>query len=237
MTQWAELRVFATRPHPCSYLPDQRATTLFVDPAAPMDTTLYSELSSAGFRRSGPHVYRPHCAHCQACVSVRIPVDEFRPSRSQRRLLRRNQDLEVTPIDDLEDPQYYQLYERYIDARHYDGDMYPPSQDQFHAFLTREWDATRFYAFRDPQRLLAVAVVDQLNDGLSAIYTFYDPDPDIAARSLGTFAVLWQIHLARQLGLHAVYLGYWIRECRKMSYKLNFQPIELLLNDHWVRMA
>lgn len=234
MTQPADIRVFATHPHTCSYLPAKRATTVFVDPATPMDRHLYSALAELGFRRSGPHVYRPHCAQCRACLPARVMVDAFRCNRSQRRIWQHNQDLEITEVIDIQNPEYYRLYARYITERHSDGDMYPPSREQFNAFLTAEWGLTRYYRFSLGNRLLAVAVVDCMDNGLSAIYTFFDPAE--AARSLGTFAILWQIEEARRLQLPAVYLGYWISDCRKMNYKLQFRPAELLIEGRWSRI-
>ncbi len=235
MTILSTLKVFATHPHACSYLPDQQATTLFIDPAAPMDSTTYSQLSEMGFRRSGPHLYRPHCARCNSCIPARIPVDRFQPDRGQRRVLARNSDLQVIDRTTLNGDEYYDLYARYIEGRHRDGDMYPPTRQQFDSFLTREWDLTHYYCFYLQKQLLAVAVVDVMNNGLSAIYSFFDPD--LKARSLGIYAVLWQIQHARDLGLPNVYLGYWIKQCRKMSYKTDYRPIELLINNHWVAMT
>ena len=234
VTLLANVRVFATYPHNCSYLPGEQATTLFVDPSTPIDARIYSQLSYIGFRRSGPHLYRPHCAACNACVPARVPVGSFNPNRSQRRILARNRDLQVEVVEDISSDEHFDLYSRYIRGRHRDGDMYPPDREQFNSFLTREWGATRFVEFRDQGRLLALAVLDRLDNGISAIYTFYDPDE--SARSLGSFVILWQIGLARDLGLPAVYLGYWIRNCRKMNYKTRFRPSELLANGHWVRV-
>lgn len=235
MTILSTLKVFATHPHACSYLPDQQATTLFIDPAAPMDSTTYSQLSEMGFRRSGPHLYRPHCARCNSCVPARIPVASFRPDRRQRRILARNADLQVIDRTSLTGDEYFDLYSRYIEGRHRDGDMYPPTRQQFDSFLTREWDLTHYYCFYLQEQLLAVAVVDVMSNGLSAIYSFFDPD--IKARSLGVYAVLWQIQHAAELGLPHVYLGYWIKQCRKMSYKIDYRPIELLVNNRWVAMT
>lgn len=235
MTILSNLKVFATHPHECSYLPDEQATTLFVDPAAHVDVLLYSQLSELGFRRSGPHLYRPHCAGCEACIPARIPAAHFKPNRQQRRIWQRNQDLRVEDRTDLSDDTFYDLYARYIEGRHRDGDMYPPTRQQFESFLTREWGVTHYYCFYDKEKLLAVAVVDVINAGLSAIYTFFDPDME--ARSLGVYAVLWQIEHARQLGLHGVYLGYWIKQCRKMAYKINYRPIELLISGRWVALS
>ena len=235
MTILSTLKVFATHPHACSYLPEQQATTLFIDPAAPMDSTTYSQLSEMGFRRSGPHLYRPHCSRCNSCVPARIPVDRFKPDRRQRRILSRNADLTVIDRTALSGDEYYPLYAKYIEGRHRDGDMYPPTRQQFDSFLTREWDLTHYYCFYLKTKLLAVAVVDVMSNGLSAIYSFFDPDAK--ERSLGVYAVLWQIQHAAELGLPNVYLGYWIKQCRKMSYKIDYRPIELLVNNRWVSLT
>ena len=228
------LKVYTTYPHSCSYLPGQEATTLFVDPRTPMSPTLYSQLSLLGFRRSGAHLYRPNCGNCSACIPARVPVEHFVPKRSQRRTLKRNDDIRVVELDDINNDETFDLYRRYIEARHNDGDMYPPSRDQFQSFLSAEWGVTRFYGFTIEERLVGVAVADRLDDGLSAIYTFYDPD--LQDRSLGTFAVLWQIEKTRELGLHYLYLGYWIKECQKMAYKIQYRPLELYVNGNWVEL-
>lgn len=235
MTVLSNLKVFATHPHECSYLPSEQATTLFVDPAAPVDRQLYSQLSDLGFRRSGPHLYRPHCAGCDACIPARIPVERFAPNRQQRRIWQRNQDLRVEDRTDLSAPEFYELYARYIEVRHRDGDMYPPTRQQFESFLTREWDVTHYFCFYEAERLIAVAVVDVIDGGLSAIYTFFDPDA--TSRSLGVYAVLWQIEHARRLHLPNIYLGYWIKQCRKMAYKINYRPIELLIGGRWITLS
>ncbi|HQY70036.1 MAG TPA: arginyltransferase [Pseudomonadales bacterium] len=234
VTLLANVRVFATYPHNCSYLAGEQATTLFVDPSTPIDARIYSQLSYIGFRRSGPHLYRPHCAACNACVPARVPVEAFAPNRSQRRILARNADLEARVVESINSDAHFALYSRYIEQRHRDGDMYPPDREQYDSFLTREWGSTSFVEFRAAGRLLAVAVMDRLENGLSAIYTYYEPAEE--KRSLGSFVILWQIERARALALPAVYLGYWIRNCRKMNYKTRFRPIELLANGHWVRV-
>jgi len=229
-----DLKVYTTYPHRCSYLEGEEATTLFIDPRQSVDQTLYSNLSVLGFRRSGNHIYRPHCSHCNACIPARIPVDDFRPNRSQRRCLKRNGDLSVEVRPGIVgDDESYALYDRYIRERHADGDMYPPDRDQFESFLNDPWDCTEYLQVRHDGRLVAVAVVDVMVDGLSAIYTFYDPNED--ARSLGRFAILWQIERCRREGLPYVYLGYWIRNCRKMAYKADYQPLEVLVNNRWQR--
>ena len=226
-----DLKVYTTYPHSCSYLEEQEATTLFVDPRQKVDKRLYSKLSMLGFRRSGNHIYRPHCADCNACIPARIPVAQFQPSRGQRRILQRNQDLFVLDSDDIRDEEAFDLYHRYICLRHSDGDMYPPDRAQYEAFLNSVWECTRYFRFYDKDRLIAVAVVDELDDGLSAIYTFFDPESE--KRSPGVFAILWQIEKALQMGVENLYLGYWIRGCRKMSYKADYRPLQIYTESSW----
>ena len=234
MTDLSNLKLFATQPHPCSYLDDREATTLFIDPKAAVDQALYTQLSRMGFRRSGPHLYRPHCAQCQACISCRIPLANFRPSRSQRRCLKRNRDLELRFVPYIDTDEHYSLYEDYINHRHREGDMYPASRTQYQAFLSREWGLTRYLEFRLDGRLLGIAVCDHLQDSWSAIYTFFDYREQ--RRSLGVFGILVQVEQARRLGLNYVYLGYWIKHCQKMAYKAQYRPLELLINRRWVQV-
>ncbi|OOE13518.1 arginyltransferase [Stutzerimonas degradans] len=235
MTSLARLKFYATQPHPCSYLPDEQATTLFLDPSQPMDVQVYAELSEMGFRRSGDHLYRPHCQRCSACIPARIPATGINLSRQQKRILKRNADLQVRPVKPAFTEEYYALYASYIEKRHADGDMYPPSRDQFNTFLVRDLSFCRFYEFRLGGLLKALAVTDVLPNGLSAVYTFYDASDE--RRSLGRYAILWQIGEAARLGLKAVYLGYWIKNCRKMNYKTEYRPIELLVNQRWVTLS
>lgn len=231
MTDLSALRFFSTPAHSCSYLEDRLATTLFVDPNVDITPELYLELSSIGFRRSGDYLYRPHCRGCQACIPVRIPVALFTPRRSHRRLLRRNIDLVTTREPARFHPEFYRLYARYIESKHGDGDMFPPSEEQFASFLMSDWSNTQFACFRLGGKLVAVAVLDQLSHGISAVYTFYEPT--LPERSLGTLAVLWQIELCKSLQLPYVYLGYWIRDCQKMRYKDQFKPLEYFTDGHW----
>ncbi|NND68424.1 MAG: arginyltransferase [Halioglobus sp.] len=226
-----DLKVYTTYPHSCSYLREQEATTLFVDPRQNMDKSLYSKLSVLGFRRSGNHVYRPHCSQCNACIPARIPVRQFKPSRGQRRVWQRNRDLIVVATADILDDEAFELYQRYICDRHADGDMYPPDREQYQAFLNNVWECTRYYRFYDRGELIAVAVVDELEDGLSAIYTFFEPSAE--KRSLGGYAIQWQAAKAAEMGLEYLYLGYWIRDCRKMAYKSEYRPLEIYMNSRW----
>tara|TARA_B110000503_G_scaffold72339_1_gene111863 strand:- start:296 stop:1102 length:807 start_codon:yes stop_codon:yes gene_type:complete len=226
-----EIKVYTTFPHDCSYLADMQATTLFVDPRQAISVPLYTQLSLLGFRRSGDHIYRPHCISCSACIASRVPVNTFQASRSQRRVWRRNQDLRVIESGSIIDDEAYGLYARYINLRHSDGDMYPPDRQQYESFLNGLFDCTRYLRFYEDDRLLCVAVIDVMLDGLSAIYTFYDPDEE--RRSLGTFAILAQIEHAARHGLDYLYLGYWIEQCNKMNYKARFQPLELFTDGRW----
>jgi len=219
---------------PCSYLPGREATSEWVDPGI-LHQALYDRLIEAGFRRSGDHVYRPACLGCRACVPVRIPVDRFRPSRRDRRCLRRNADLESRFAQPGFTEEYFALYARYLAARHPGGGMDDPDPADFLQFLTSEWAETRFLEIRDPRgRLMAVAVTDLLDAGLSAVYTFFEPDEP--ARGLGNFAILEQIRIARERGLDWLYLGYWIEGCRKMAYKARFLPQQRRIRNTWVEV-
>lgn len=231
MSSLKTLVFFATPAHDCSYLPDREATTMFVDPRANIDKKLYSQLTSLGFRRSGSHYYRPHCEACNACIPVRLNVNNFRPDRSQRRVMKKNSDLECTLVPAAFSERYYQLYANYVELRHKDGDMYPPSREQFTSFLVEGATDSLFLEIRENGDLVALAAVDALEDGLSAIYTVFDPA--LEYRSLGTFAVLWQIQEARRRNLPYLYLGYWIKQCQKMNYKTRFKPIEALQGGQW----
>ncbi|GAA3557764.1 arginyltransferase [Marinobacter xestospongiae] len=231
MTNLRTLAFFATPPHDCSYLPDREATTMFVDPRADISKRLYSQLTTLGFRRSGSHYYRPHCEACSACVPVRLNAERFVADRSQRRVWKRNSDLQCELVPGRYSEEYYALYERYIRLRHSDGDMYPPSREQFTSFLVEGATDTWFLEMRLDNQLIGLAVVDALEDGLSAIYTVFDPDQD--HRSLGSFAILWQLEEVRRRDMAYLYLGYWIKACRKMNYKTRFRPIEALVDGHW----
>lgn len=226
------IKLYATHEHPCSYLKERSATTIFVDPALPINGHIYSELSDFGFRRSGKHIYRPNCRSCHACIPVRVPVSQFIPTRAQKRCLKRNADITTTTLKNIATDEHYELYARYIEQRHADGDMYPPSREQYQDFLSAEWGVTRYLEFRAQGKLVGVAVSDQLDQGLSAIYTFFEPAE--VNRSLGVLAVLRQIELAAELQLPYVYLGYWIRECTKMRYKTQYRPLQMFINSHWL---
>nr|WP_148217608.1 arginyltransferase [Allochromatium vinosum] len=230
------LPLYLTGEHDCSYLDGVQARTLFVDPGARIDGATYQTLIDQGFRRSGAHVYRPACRGCSACVPVRLPVAGFVPNRSQRRNWRLNApDITLSDGPAAFRAEQFDLYRRYLTARHADGAMAEDAtEDSYRRFLVESWGGTtRFIEFRLDGRLVGVAVTDVLEQGLSAVYTFFDPELD--ERALGTFGVLAQIQTARRLGRPYLYLGYWIAESRKMVYKERFRPIEAWDGRHWRR--
>jgi leucyl-tRNA---protein transferase len=235
--QGRRIALYLTGEHPCSYLPGLAARTLFVDPLARIDAASFQSLLEQGFRRSGRHVYRPACRGCRACVSLRLPVDVFEPNRSQQRNLRTNA-ADVTVIDHAPryESEHFALYRRYLQARHPDGSMAEATRDNYRDFLIDPWGGdTRLLEFRLGERLMAVAVTDVTPGGLSAVYTFFDPD--LAHRGPGTFAILGQIETARALGLPYLYLGYWIEACGKMNYKSRFRPLEAWNGRTWDRFG
>ncbi|MEX0732962.1 MAG: arginyltransferase [Aquisalimonadaceae bacterium] len=225
------LWLYSTGEHACSYLPDRPARTVFVDPRYPLDNQHYGLLVQQGMRRSGRYVYQPGCPTCQACKSLRIPVQDFTPNRSQRRCWKRNSDLEVLSREPEFREEHFQLYLQYLSRRHPGSGMDDPDPDRYMEFLVADWAKTSFHEIRLGEELLGVCVTDRLPDGLSAIYTYFHPD--YAARSLGTWAILWQIEQARREKVPYVYLGYWIAECRKMLYKTAFRPCEVHEGGRW----
>lgn len=224
------IRLYLSTEHPCGYLPQRTARSLFVDPEFVLDPARYELLLQQGFRRGGDHVYRPRCSGCAACVPARIDSHRFSPNRSQRRCLQTNADLDLQIVRELTDEQF-ELYQRYLRGRHAGGGMNPEDKPGFHSFLDCGWGTAEFWEFRLHGRLISCAVVDRTPRALSAVYTFFDPD--LPERSLGTYAVLRQLLQARQSGMGYVYLGYWVPGSRKMEYKRNFRPLEVLAGRGW----
>ena len=233
--QGRRLQFFIAPPHACNYLPAFEARDLFADPLFPKGRALYSALIANGFRRSGGHLYRPCCSGCRACVPVRIPTAEFRMNRNQRRVRAKNRGLTVARLAAGFYEEHFLLYQKYLAARHADGGMDNPSREHYRDFLWSAWSDTLLFEFRLGGRLIAVAAVDQLQRAFSAVYTFFDPD--YARLSLGKFAILYLVEHARALARDWLYLGYWIADCKKMSYKIEYRPLECFINNQWKKFG
>ena len=222
---------YQTPVHQCGYVPDRYSVNIIADPNKELSSEVYSTLINYGFRRNGKHLYRPQCPHCSACVPTRIHVDSFKPSRSQQRTIRLNQDLKFKLIGNNYLEEHFELYKKYLIARHTDSPMSLSTVDDYKDFIIGNWSNTHFLEIRFDKKLICVAVFDLLPQGLSAVYSFYDPSYE--KRSLGTYAILKLIEETRNRKLSMLYLGYWIKECNKMSYKINFKPIQGYINKSW----
>ena len=234
----ALLQFYTTAPYPCSYLAHREARSQVAVPPEHIDTAVYSTLIQRGFRRSGQYTYRPHCDGCARCVPVRVRALDFVPDRTQRKLVNRmNQPgfLQVRECPLSFDEEHYALYRAYQQSRHPKGGMDEDDADQYTQFLLNSGVDTRLIEFRIEGRVVMLSVMDVLPDGLSAVYTFYDPTD--AKASYGTYAVLWQIIQCQYNNLPYLYLGYWIAESAKMAYKSRYQPMDMLDDGHWIKIT
>ena len=225
------LQFYATSPYPCSYLPGRDARSQVATPTHLIDAEVYSALVRRGFRRSGAFTYRPHCLNCKACIPVRLPVAELQYSRAQRRAIRNHAELTVRQRPLAFVAEHYALYSRYQNARHAGGGMDEDGHEQYAHFLLQSNVDTRLIEFSEGDTVRMVSIIDVLEDGLSSVYTFYDPD--VPGASFGTYNILWQARQCSALELPYLYLGYWIADSRKMAYKSRFSPIEGLIDGHW----
>jgi len=229
--QTSQPKLYISAPHACPYIEPETASTVLLDPSYKVDNALFSILLKSGFRRSGKTIYKPHCRNCNACVSVRIPAREYQPNRSQKRCLKINQDIQTTMVPAVFKQEHFDLYCRYQFWRHTGDIMDHNDPHRYQEFMVDSIIETVFLEYRLDGKLVAVSVCDLPDDGMSAVYTFFDPD--LKRRSLGTFAIMKQIEYVAQMELDWIYLGYWIENCKKMSYKTNFKPMFGYINKEW----
>lgn len=220
--------------HPCGYLETKIAQSLFVHPSYSITTSTYAHLLEQGFRRSGEEVYAPHCTHCSACIPARLPLKKFKPSKSQRRCMRKNIETQVNIKPAIFEQAHYDMYLRYQAIRHPEGSMINASPENYFRFLSSSWCNTQFVEFSINNELAGIAIIDQFDEAWSAVYTFFEPK--FSDYSLGVYAILWQIQQANLQQKEYLYLGFWLKDCTKMSYKTCYQPIQLLIDKQWVEM-
>lgn len=225
------IRLYETVIDDCPYLDDERSSSILVDPNHAIDPHLFSLLSRSGFRRSGEMLYTPKCPNCSACISVRIPTDQFKPSRGQKRTWRRNQDVRIDIEDVSFKQEHFDLYLKYQKTRHPDSTMCDDDPEKYMAFIKSDYSESRFICMYIGNKLAGVSVIDQFDGGLSAVYTFFDPA--FSKRSLGNYIILYMIKLARLRNIPYVYLGYWIKHSSKMNYKKQFKPLEGYIDRNW----
>ncbi|MCH2190782.1 MAG: arginyltransferase [Gammaproteobacteria bacterium] len=225
------IRLFETVVDECPYLEGKRSASILVDPDHVIQPELFSMLSRSGFRRSGDMLYAPKCPSCNACVSVRIPSRQYKPSRSQKRVWRKNQDVRISIEEVRYDEAHFQLYLKYQQHRHSDSSMCDDDPNKYIGFIESSYAASKFLCMHIDDKLIGIAVLDQFEGGLSAVYTFFDPD--YSNRSLGTYAIMYALKLARTHQIPFVYLGYWIDESPKMDYKRKFKPLQGYIDKQW----
>lgn len=221
-----------TPEHPCGYLEGKSAQSVFVHPSIKLTTSVYAQLLEQGFRRSGDEIYAPHCPQCSLCIPVRVPIEKFVPSRNQKRCIRKNLNTRCIIKPAVFEQAHYDMYLRYQAIRHNDGSMANTNPDEYLGFLGSSWCDTRFVEFSIKNQLAGIAVIDQFEKAWSAVYTFFDPK--FSGYSLGVYAVLWQIEQALIQQKEFLYLGFWIKACKKMAYKSNYQPLQLFIDNQWI---
>lgn len=228
---FSKVTVGVTQSFDCNYLQEQKEQLLVICDERCHYDWVYEQLMAKGFRRSGNEIYRPHCPSCISCESIRLSGKCFIPSRSQKRVQKRNDKMFTTTLSTNTDSQCYPLYQKYINLRHSEGTMFPASVEQYEGFLFCDWLQTQFLHLWHGEKLIGVAVTDVLPNSMSAIYTFFDPDYE--KYSLGTYFIIKQLELCVSLHKDYLYLGYQIDECQKMNYKTKYRPYQRLIRSQW----
>ncbi len=229
------IRLYETVVDDCPYLENKQSVSILVDPEHRVDGRLFSMLSRSGFRRSGEMLYAPKCPDCKACVSVRIPSAEFKPSRSQKRVWKKNTDLRVELQNVSFKAEHFEMYLKYQKQRHPDSSMCDEDPSKYTEFIDSEFSNSKFLCFYLDDTIIGISVIDQFEGGISAVYTFFDPEQ--SNRSLGTYSILYLLKLAKFKDIPYVYLGYWIENSQKMNYKRNFKPLQGYMDRKWVDLT
>lgn len=225
---------FTTTPLPCPYFADRVERRVITELNGKDAQYLHEALTRAGYRRSHGIAYAPACPSCNDCVSVRIRASEFKPSRSQRKIIKRNEDITASKEPAIANEEQFALFSTYQSSRHSGGDMETMDYTDYQSLLEETSIKTGLIEFRHQGRLVGGLIVDKLEDGFSAVYSFFDTDME-SRRSLGSFMILWLAEQTRIRALDYVYLGFWIKNCRKMAYKTDYQPLEYFTPLGWVR--
>jgi leucyl-tRNA---protein transferase len=224
---------FTTAPQPCPYFTDRVERRVVTELVGPDSQALHDQLTRTGFRRSHGTAYAQACPDCNQCIAIRIRAREFSYSRSQRRIAKRNKDLIANEVSAVANEEQFILFNSYQHSRHSGGDMETMRFSDYKSLVEENNVDTALIEFRHNDRLIACIIVDKISDGFSAVYSFFDTG-FASHRSLGTYMILWLIAHAKALELDYVYLGFWISNCQKMSYKQNFQPLDYFLSGRWV---
>jgi len=228
------IKLFETVTDQCPYLEHELSASILIDPEEKIKPELFSLLSKSGFRRSGNMLYSPKCPSCNACISVRVPSKEYQPTRSQKRVWRKNVDLTVSVEDVKFDQQHFELYLKYQQHRHPESTMCDDDPEKYISFIQSNFSNSKFVCFYDNKTLIGISTIDQFDGGISAVYTFFDPEQ--SQRSLGTYAIMYLLKLARLREIPHVYLGYWVDQSSKMDYKRKFKPLEGYQNRQWLNL-
>lgn len=232
MSELEQLTLGLTQAGDCSYLPKESERLLVIYPNQQLNSYIYQQLMERGFRRGGNDAYRPHCEQCRACQSIRIKVDDFEASKSQKRVISKNKHIRTQWVT-VPSQDYFPLYSKYISLRHQTGSMFPPQISALETFTQCDWLNIGFLESYIDDQLIGVAVTDILGHGLSAVYTFFDPD--FEQFSLGKLHILRQIEQCRQLNFEYLYLGFQIDDCNAMNYKQQYRPNERFIDNRWIK--